>query len=49
MKSPTISMADTARKKRMPILRSATPEPGRGGQGGEDEHARDEEDDGARL
>ena len=28
MKSPTISMADTARKKRMPMLRSATPSPG---------------------
>ena len=28
MNRPTISIADTARKKRMPILRSATPSPG---------------------
>ena len=28
MKSPTISMAETARKKRMPMLRSAIPRPG---------------------
>ena len=28
MKRPTISMAETARKNRMPMLRSATPSPG---------------------
>ena len=31
MNSPTISMAETARKKRMPMLRSATPRPGANG------------------
>ena len=31
MNSPTISMAETARKKRMPMFRSATPSPGANG------------------
>ncbi|MND03600.1 hypothetical protein D3C83_235040 [compost metagenome] len=31
MKSPTISMAEIARKNRMPMFRSATPSPGANG------------------
>ena len=31
MNRPTISIAETARKKRMPMLRSATPSPGANG------------------
>src|SRR4026209_1611573 len=54
MKRPTISIADTARKNRTPMLRSATPSPGAQGpgakgKGGEDHRAGHPEPDGGRV